>query len=121
MKKNRQNRTDFSTVCLFLITYNASSESLFLHCSYKSLAKYAVPSLISFAAFPHLLLSNTMLCVFHLNPSRNRHFFEHSIWMMPELNASNRIFHIDMDTNRFLLQSVHTMRKISHLFLKSTQ
>ena len=107
--------------CLFWITYNASNESLSLHCSYKSLAKYAVPPLISSAVFLHLLLSNTMPCAFHLSPSRNRHFFERLVLMIVELNASNRIFHIYMDTSRFLLQSVHTMRKILHLLLKNTR
>lgn len=107
--------------CLFWITYNASNESLSLHCSCKPLAKYAVPPLISSAVFLHLLLSNTMPCAFHLSPSRNRHFFERLVLMIVELNASNRIFHIYMDTSRFLLQSVHTMRKILHLLLKNTR
>lgn len=110
-----------SSLACFKITYNASNESLYLHCSYKPLAKYVVPPLISSAVFLHLLLSNTMPCAFHLSPSRNRHFFEHSTWMTLELNASSRIFHIDMDTSRFLLQPVHTRRKILHLLLKNTR
>ena len=110
-----------SSLACFKITYNASNESLYLHCSYKSLAKYAVPPLISSAVFLHLLLSNIMLCAFHLSPSRNRHFFERLVLMIVELNASNRIFHIYMDTSRFLLQSIHTMRKILHLLLKNTR
>lgn len=110
-----------NSLACFKITYNASNESLYLHCSYKSLAKYAVPPLISSAVFLHLLLSNIMLCAFHLSPSRNRHFFERLVLMIVVLNASNHIFHIYMDTSRFLLQSVHTMRKILHLLLKNTR
>ena len=110
-----------SSLACFKITYNASNENLFLHCSCKSLAKYVVPPLISSAVFLHLLLSNIMLCAFHLSPSRNRHFFERLVLMIVVLNANNRIFHIYMDTSRFLLQSVHTMRKILHLLLKNTR